>query len=108
MLDIKITKSTWKPFKGEYRNALLLYSDNWNDYGYRTLYHVVYCDSNGEVKEIGSVKIYCTSMDDAENENKSVHNYMKEKIVDLDESFCSLGQSMNYYTNLKKYCQKSI
>lgn len=102
MLDIKITKSTWKPSVGDYRNALVLYSDNWNDYGYCTLYHVVYCDANGGVKEIGSVKIYCSSMDDVENESKSVHNYLKEKIVDLDESFCSLGQSINYYTNLKK------
>lgn len=102
MLDIKITKSTWKPSVGDYRNALVLYSDNWNDYGYYTLYHVVYCDVNGRVKEIGSVKIYCTSMGNVENEGKSVHKYIKEKIVELDERFCSLGQSLNYYTNLKK------
>lgn len=106
MLDIKITKSTWKPSIGEYRNALVLYSDKWNDYGYCTLYHVVYCDVNGQVKEIGSVKIYCTSMGNVENERKSVQNYLKEKIVDLDERFCSLGQSLNYYMNLKKILPK--
>lgn len=102
MLDIKITKSTWKPSIGDYRNALVLYSDNWNDYGYNTLYHMVYCDVNGKVKDIGSVKVYCTIMGNAENESKSVHNYIKEKIVELDERFCSLGQSLKYYTNLKK------
>ena len=63
---------------------------------------MVHCDANGKVKEIGLVKIYCTSMGNAENESKSVHNYIKEKIVKLDERFCSLGQSLNYYINLKK------
>lgn len=102
MLDIKIKRSTWKPSIGEYRSALVLYIDNWNDYGYCTLYHAVYCDMKGRVNEIGSVKIYCTSMGEVTGMSKSVHEYIKEKIEKLDERFCSLGQSLKYYTNLKK------
>lgn len=102
MIDIKISKSTWMPLAGQYTNAIVLYSDNWNDYGYKTLFHVIYCDSRGDITEIGSVKIYCIAMDEKDTRGQSIHSYLQYEILNLGERFCSLGQSLSYYTKLKK------
>lgn len=101
MIDIKISKSRWMPSPGQYKNAIVLYSDNWNDYGYHTLFHAIYCDLRGDITEIGPVKIYCIAMDEEGTESRSIHSFLQEKIINLGERFCSLGQHLSYYTNLK-------
>ena len=58
MKNIIHMKSTWSPQTEDYKNAIVLYDDNWNDFGYRTTFHMTFCDNNGEVKRIGDIKIY--------------------------------------------------
>ena len=38
MVNIIVISSTWAPQSGEYKDSIILYSDNWNDYGYYTLF----------------------------------------------------------------------
>lgn len=39
------------------RNTAYLKSDNWDDFGYKTLFNLVVFDEEGVRKEIGSIKI---------------------------------------------------
>ena len=57
MILIKLINNTWPPQNGQYKNALTLHYDNWNDYGYLTSFGMSFCDDSGNVHEVGSVKI---------------------------------------------------
>ena len=53
MVNIIVISSTWAPQSGEYKESIILYSDNWNDYGYYTLFHLVYYDEQGFYMRLG-------------------------------------------------------
>lgn len=42
-------------FEGQ--NVCLLVTDAWNDFGFCTLFHLYYLDSNGNRRTIGGIKI---------------------------------------------------
>lgn len=109
MTKIKHIKSIWPPKDGDYSNALVIYDDNWNDYCYRTTFHVVYSDQNRKVHEIGDLKIYHYDFDESRTKqfNRAVSSLMPYDVVQLSNKFCSLGQSLLYYKNLKEYFPKS-
>ena len=105
MKNIIHKKSTWSPQTESYKNAIVLYDDNWNDFGYRTTFHMTFCDNNGEVKRIGDIKIYYWDFDEKRNLKymTAVSTVLPDCIKQLSEKFCSLGQSLQFYQNLKKY-----
>jgi predicted ATPase len=74
--------------------CLILVKDGWNDFGYTTLYKLYFADSNRVLVDIGHVKIL--------NQDQS-GTVVPDIFETLDESFCSLGQEMNYYKNFRKY-----
>jgi len=105
MVEIIHVKERWKSKLGSYENKLVIYDDNWNDYSYRTLFHVVYFDTNGNTKDIGDIKIYYYDFDKERTNNYdiSVSSVLDDTITYLDETkFCSLGQSLSFYKNLKE------
>lgn len=101
-------KSTWSPHKGEYYNCFVLYDDAWDDYEYKTTFHAVFCDAQGGCKEIGVVKIYFHEYDKKRIDlsQKAVRDVIDYNIdiVQLNEKFCSLGQTLTYYQTLKNEC----
>lgn len=109
MITIVHSKSSWPPSNGDYSNTIVIYDDNWNDYGYRTTFHVVYCDQNRKVHKIGSLKIYNYDLDEMRTTNyyNSVSSLLPAKIGSLDDKFCSLGQNLSYYRNLKTHFPES-
>lgn len=108
MVNIIVISSTWAPQSGEYKDSIILYSDNWNDYGYYTLFHLVYYDEQGHLHEIGSLKIYSKVLDEPGNVICSVGTLLPNKIETLSSKFCSLGCDLNFYKNMKKYFQMNI
>lgn len=102
MVNIIVISSTWAPQSGEYKDSIILYSDNWNDYGYYTLFHLVYYDEQGHLHEIGSLKIYSKVLDEPGNVICSVGTLLPNKIETLSSKFCSLGCDLNFYKNMKK------
>lgn len=80
MVNIIVISSTWAPQSGEYKESIILYSDNWNDYGYYTLFHLVYYDEQGLLHEIGSLKIYSKVLDEPGNVICSVGTLLPNKI----------------------------
>lgn len=108
MIDIVLIESTWPPHKGEYQSKIILNYDNWNDYSYRTSFGMYYCDENKDVHEIGFLKIYYYNNDEARTNNYSEHTKYSigSSIQQLGSLFCSLGQDLSYYRNLKSFFPK--
>lgn len=79
------------------RNSFYLVVDNWNDYGYRTLFKLIYFDAMLGTYDLGSVKIGHASM----LENSSVSDFIEPSFESLDENFFSLGQDETYYQNIR-------
>ncbi|RZK44474.1 MAG: ATP-binding cassette domain-containing protein [Hymenobacter sp.] len=85
-------------FKFPKKACAVLTDDNWNDYGFYTLFHLKVYDAAGNEHEIGHVKIGRISAE----KNFSITRLPGEPFTKLDDSYCSLGQDPAYYTNLNK------
>lgn len=85
-----------------------LVSDNWNDYGFRTLFALSRVEAEKEQKT-GAVKIARIGMSNKEdyNENKSSFVVtLPDKFENLPDDHFSLGMDITFYTNLNKYSDR--
>ena len=97
-MHFKIT-SGWEIYNG--RNAILLKKDNWDDYGYKTLFHAIYCDAQGEKYELGSVKIAKANM----NNLFRTSDYLSSEFDSLPDGYYSLWQTAEAYKRILE-CEK--
>lgn len=74
---------------------VLVFNHSWNDFGYITEYDLFYYNENSEVTYIGSTKIM--KIDDEADDSSLADNF-----TELDINFCSVGQTIEYYSNLKQ------
>lgn len=74
-------------------NEAFLVRDNWDDYGFRTTFSLVYFDENENRYDIGEVKIMQSGM-------SSGYTAMPDSFEVLDKSYGSLGQNQGYYETL--------
>ncbi len=79
--------------------AFVLEQDNWNDYGFQTTYRLSYAtlDDKGRVKEdlIGPVKIL------KKGQTSSDVLLVSKPFFNLDDNYCSVGTSLDYYERLR-------
>jgi energy-coupling factor transporter ATP-binding protein EcfA2 len=79
--------------------AFVLEQDNWNDYGFQTLYRLSYVtqEAGGKLNEdlIGPVKIL------RRGQSSSDGLLLTEAFNRLSPEFCSVGTSLDYYERLK-------
>lgn len=73
----------------------ILRQDNWNDYGFQTLYQLYHSSFGGKPDLIGDVKILRRGQTAAD-----VHQLSVGVLNNLTEEFCSVGQSLDYYERL--------
>jgi hypothetical protein len=73
--------------------ACYLKDDNWDDFGFKTLFELGVVTFDGLLHKIGHVKI-------ARRGLESGRIAIPDDFDGLDESFCSLGQDQNYYEQL--------
>jgi len=71
--------------------CIVLLSDNWNDFGYQTYYLSHFIKEDKTIIELGGVKIL-----DRDSKCTSI----KDKFTELENQYCSLGVSMDYYEKL--------
>lgn len=80
--------------------TLVLEQDMWNDYSFQTQYHLSYHaatpDGNVDARLIGAVKILRRGQTSADGLQ------LNEDFPSLDENFCSVGQSLDYYERLRE------
>lgn len=79
------------------RLEAFLIEDNWDDFGFSTLFHLTIVDDSGVQHEIGAVKIGRLGMGPKRKTPKPPKTFRQ-----LDQRFFSLGQSDNYYSNLRE------
>ena len=73
------------------RNHAFLVYDNWDDYGFKTTFDLVFFDGAGTRIDFGLVKVMQKGMHRG-------HVKLPGGSFDfLDESYCSIGQEQNYY-----------
>ena len=68
--------------------------DKWNDYNYVTQFGLNYYTSHDKVVFIGYLKIM-------KRHERITRDVLSTKFTELSKDFCSLGQSEEYYINLK-------
>jgi len=76
---------------------ILVFNNRWNDYGYSTDFSLFYYSDNtiadDQVENFGSIKITHSTTD--------VIDAIPNNFLELDEKFCSLGQTYEFYETLK-------
>lgn len=77
------------------RNTAYLQPDNWDDFGYKTLFTLTVFDQQGNKLEIGSIKIGFISQSSGWTEEQ-----IAQQFDVLPDNFFSLGQDADYYQNL--------
>ena len=82
-------------FTKQSRNIAYLQSDNWDDFGYKTLFSLTVFDEQGNKQAIGNVKIGFRGQNEGWTEAQ-----FSQKFDILSENFYSLGQDADYYQNL--------
>lgn len=92
------TFSVLPPSRSFPRDRLLqqfvLVQDNWNDFSFQTLYRLYVAEKGGEHELIGDVKIL------KKGQTESDGLQITGDFEALDHSYCSLGQSLDYYQRL--------
>ncbi len=73
---------------------VLSHNNGWNDFGFYTLFYLFYYDEKGVVHQVGDIKIM--------SENQKNTSTIPDEFFILEKTFCSLGQDITYYKNLKK------
>lgn len=81
--------------------CFVLRQDNWNDFGYQTLYEMYLLTNEEEPFLIGGVKILKMGQT-PEDSHQLVPGYFEY----IDNDFCSIGQSLDYYERVAKLTQE--
>lgn len=80
------------------QSSAYLEYDNWDDFGYKTLFKLLIFDEYGKKYEIGNVKIAFIG----QKQGRTIDSLPEKLLVEtqLPENFYSLGQDADYYKNL--------
>lgn len=79
------------------RDTVYLHYDNWDDFGFKTMFGVRYVDKHGNEHSLGPVQIGMENM-----EVGKTFDHVPKSFVTLPEQFFSLGQDEDYYENIAK------
>jgi len=83
--------------------GIVFVADNWNDYGYRTLFHAfLVLNGKDSPQEIGMVNIGVKDKEVLNTINYLIHNEIVGRIVSQFPDEVFLLESLDYYSNLKK------
>lgn len=77
--------------------TVLLTPDSWNDFGYRTSFTAKIYVNQQLVIDLGIVKV----LQDRNGETAKL-THLEDSFTQLDDSFCSLGNSLDYYEKLSE------
>ena len=81
--------------------AFVLAADSWDDFGVRSLFRLFYYPDESETLQLGKVKII-TRTKEGEEPRVITKYYLSDSFTELDNDFCSLGQSSEYYQTIKR------
>ncbi|GAA5016696.1 AAA family ATPase [Acinetobacter puyangensis] len=79
-------------------DTFFLVTDNWNDQGYYTYFHLIYCGSDLVKNKIGTLRIAFKGQTEGDYTDIKIAQVFNK----LEDNFYSLGTDEEYYLNLKK------
>jgi len=88
-------------FSQSSKPAFLFIYDNWDDYTNKTSFFMNFYQSKIDKKEIGILKV-------TDGKSPSTIDELSDSFLELSAKFCSLGQSFDYYSNLKDVTGKTF
>jgi predicted ATPase len=77
----------------QYPSFELVYN-RWDDFGYVTMFNLIFRENATTFKKVGGVKII-------KRETKVTRDSLAQTFTSLDSDYCSLGQEQEYYTKLR-------
>jgi ABC-type branched-subunit amino acid transport system ATPase component len=90
--------SSYKPPSEAALPCIVYVADGWDDYTFKTLYHLRLIKKNGDQELLGDVKIL---------QRGANRTQLPEDFTQLDGEFVSLGQEPDYYINIRKHFPKT-
>ncbi|MBR7191636.1 AAA family ATPase [Gordonia sp. SCSIO 19800] len=93
-MKIRVVDRFDNPPSRYFETLVVLRRDNWDDFGFKTLFDAEVLIPGQESVELGSVKILRAGMDGGPTPFDS------PQFTALDERYCSLGQDIEYYEKL--------
>lgn len=85
--------------------SFILVVDRWDDYGVESRFELYYHESREVHIHIGALKIINVQQEytDSKHQKYCVRDLMEDRFYSLGENdFCSIGQTQEYYDNLKR------
>ena len=86
------------------KNTIVLKTDNWDDFGYRTTFQGVFYDSQGIKQELGTVKIAMAVTNEGDFSGRT-SDYLDSEFNSLPDNFYSLWQTAEAYKRVLE-CEK--
>nr|WP_200985161.1 AAA family ATPase [Rhizobium rhizogenes]QCL10066.1 AAA domain protein [Rhizobium rhizogenes] len=77
-------------------NICFLTRNTWDDFGFKTLFEIVVFDEKGNRHDLGSARIMQREMEVGRAQ------LPQDPFDELDDSFCSLGSSRDYYIEIER------
>lgn len=92
MTSFSVVARSFSPNLGE-MDHVFLERQNWDDYGFKTLFHVTYSTPSGDLVKLGQVKIIKRDM--------TYGDVLLDRTFQaLTAEYCSLGQDQTFYETL--------
>lgn len=93
-MKFRILDGFQQPGKLHGESLVILRRDNWNDFGFYTLFVASMFTAAGAIIEIGAVKILKIG------QTTGPTSFDSDQFDALDDNYCSLGQDIEYYEKL--------
>lgn len=90
-----VTRSSSIPASGS--NTVYLRTDNWNDYSFVTMFYMSVHDAEGELHDIGNVKLGYVG----QTTRDVSHTKLTDTFEKVPADFFSLGTDADYYSNMR-------
>ncbi|WP_283621870.1 hypothetical protein [Limosilactobacillus avium] len=87
---IEFHDGTDKFEEGTITDTIVLISSDWNDYGFKMLFDVLYFDSEGNYINLGGTRIYPSRFDDL----RKLTNFVKNS---KSKQYCTVGEDIRFY-----------
>ncbi|MDN3628640.1 MULTISPECIES: AAA family ATPase [Vibrio] len=101
LLFQKLPRSLVVPSQGQ--NTVFLIEDNWDDFGFKTIFFIKVFDENGTFHDLGTVKIGYRGQNEGWTSAQ-----LPNQFSSLSEGFFSLGQEPDYYLKVAEDFSKDF
>lgn len=101
-----LSKSTWAPDIG--KDTVYLKIDHWNDFSFITMFHMSLHDEDGQLHDIGEIKIGFYGQKIEAN----TYDNLPDRFESIGDEYFSLGQGIDFYRNMaslpKLFCNRIL